>query len=71
MENIPIDVLHGLFSNDKIPNDFIFEMFGEGIITNIEKADNENKRLNKIILQLEKKLKDAEEVIHFFQNLQR
>jgi hypothetical protein len=68
MENIPIDVLHGLFSNDKIPNDFIFEMFGEGIITNIEKVDNENKRLNKIILQLEKKLKDAEEVIHFFQN---
>lgn len=68
MENIQIGVLRGLFSNDKIPNEFIFEMFGEGIITNIEKADNENKRLSSTILQLEKKLKDAEEVIHFFQN---
>ena len=68
MENIQIGVLRGLFSNDKIPNEFIFEMFGEGIITNIEKTDNENKGLSSTILQLEKKLKDAEEVIHFFQN---
>ncbi len=68
MENIPVDVLRGLLSNDKIPNEFIFEMFGEGIIDNIEKVVVENKKLSSIILQLEKKLRDAEEVIHFFQN---
>ena len=37
MENI-LCVLRGLLSDDKIPNDFIFEMFGEEVITNIEKA---------------------------------
>jgi len=68
MENIPVDVLRGLLSNDKIPNEFIFEMFGEGIIDNIEKVVVENKKLSSTILQLEKKLRDAEEVIHFFKN---